>query len=130
MELPEALEEAKKGKKIRRRGWDVYIKYSTELGIYKMHTMTASIYTYDLSILSSNDWIVFSENKDATIGPISFIDALKLLREGYKARLSSWTNTTYLMVEGATSLLLFTEEEINFIPSFYCLISYDWETID
>ncbi|MDP4145613.1 MAG: hypothetical protein Q8936_14195 [Bacillota bacterium] len=128
MELKEAYQGINCGKKIRRKSWpnNAYLKSNSndELTMYHIR---ADLFTYDLSIIHSHGWICITNHNRSE--PIDFISGLQYLNEGMKLRLQEWPDSTYLMIDNR-NIVIFKEEEWNFVPTYECLIAHDWEIID
>lgn len=127
MDFSSILEKMENSKNIktRRKSWPdgVYIKMIDN--IPKMYHKDASFFSYDLSIINSHDWIVVGDEEKKTF---RFTEAIKELKNGKSVRLSSWDNTTYIMSD-QQNLMQFKEVEYNFVPTYICFISDDWEII-
>jgi hypothetical protein len=129
MNFQDANIELKNGKKIRRKNWqkDLFLLKEEE----KIHAYGEECvpFQYDLSILDSGEWIMLEDNdRDKKY---TFSEVIELLLQGKKMALTTWEESIYLEVEKHDKTNLYMRKLIkyNFVPTFACLISNDWEII-
>ena len=127
MNFKEAYEELKKGNKVRRPTWeDTFYLFMDENGDIKCYRQECIHFIYDLSILSSNDWLI--EEKGDKL--FSFTDIIQYLLEGKKAKLKEWPDDCYIYApNGVTELYMHRKSEVEFVPAFYCFSRKDWEIV-
>lgn len=127
MNLSSAIKEMESSKdiKIRRKSWphSIYMKITDN--IPTMYHKEASFFSYDLSIINSNDWIILDDEERKLL---SFLSVLEELKNGKAAQLSSWDKETYIVAD-RQNLMQMKETKYNFVPAYPCFISDDWEII-
>src|ERR1017187_6901496 len=130
MNFKEAYIEAIKNKKIRRKVWEksIYLcmVYEHEDELIRCFREECVMFVYDISILTSDDWVIVGEDKT-----MIFADALTALLEGKKVRLKIWPVGCFLeSTSNKKDLYMRKKCEYDFTPTFECLSSDDWEVME
>lgn len=137
MDFKEAFIAIHKGEKVRRSDWPnhLHLKKQTiistedasEVEIIKSFRQECIPFQYNLSILNSSDWIIVGEEDS---GLIKFTDAIDALRKGKYVKLKEWDSDCYLGVsQNQKEIYMMKYCEYEYIPTFQCFLSNDWETI-
>ncbi len=128
MNFKEAYNQLMQSKKIRRKEWDksLYLKLNND-NLVRCYREEAIPFSYDLDILTSDDWIVTNK-----LGNFPFYEVIYFLMQGEKAQLSIWPDDCFIEStrSGIKDLFMRRICEHDFIPTFECLISNDWSVID
>lgn len=131
MDFKEAYTQLKTGKKIRRKGWQnsFYITMA-EFNTIDCYRVEVVPFTYDLSILNSNDWVVFNKDEDNLIN-VPFNEVIDFLIKGKKAKLPEWPDSCFIeLTPNKKELIMYKTCEYDFVPTIECLTNNDWEIID
>ena len=133
MNFKEAVEYLKIGKKVRISFWEknIYLQMGERDGGSFIENTIMSFrqeaipYSYDLSILTSDDWMVVGGDGEN----ISFAEAMENIRNKKMVRLSTWPDSTFL-VEDSNQLCMKRLCEHPFNPCYNDFISDQWEIIE
>ncbi len=125
MQFDKAYKELIKGKKIRRKEWELYmhLRYiENEVKTYKGE------YTHfhdKASILISVDWLVV----DGDYKIITFVEALEELKNKKKITRKIWIDEKidrFIFISD-NQFTMCSAMECDFMPTWQCLIASDWE---
>lgn len=121
MNFEKAHKELLAGKKIRRKEWEPYM----HLRLIDDHVKTfkgenVSFYGYP-DLLISHEWIVV----DGDGKKLNFLEALEELKQ--KKAISQVDKTDCFIFVDNGNLALCRQVEYEFMPTFKCLCSNDWE---
>lgn len=128
MNFKEATELLKQDKKIRRKAWDksIYLLMSVTDDV-KSYIEEAVPFAYDLSIITSHDWVIVGEGDDA----MPFTDALMGLLQGKLVKLKEWPTDCFLeATPNGKEVFMRRITEFGFTPTFECFSSTDWEEVE
>lgn len=127
MDFKEASELLKQDKKIRRKAWDKsFYLLMDELDNVKCFREEAVPFTYNLSIITSHDWVIVGEDKE-----MSFPDALMALLDGKLIKLKEWPNDCFLeATQNGKEVFMRRICEYDFTPTFECFSSTDWDVLE
>lgn len=123
MNFEKAHKELLAGKKIRRKEWEPYM----HLRLINDHVKTfkgenVSFYGYP-DLLISHEWIVV----DGDGKKLNFLEALEELKQ--KKAISQVDKTDCFIFVDNGNLALCRQVEYEFMPTFKCLCSNDWEVM-
>lgn len=123
MNFEKAHKELLAGKKIRRKEWEPYM----HLRLIDEHVKTfkgenVSFYGYP-DLLISHEWIVV----DGDGKKLNFLEALEELKQ--KKAISQMDKTDCFIFVDNGNLALCRQVEYEFMPTFKCLCSNDWEVM-
>jgi len=118
----------REGKKIRRKNWQASLYLQIDaLGNIKGFREEAISFNYDLTIINSHDWVIIGEDDNI----ISFAEALDALLHGKLVKLKEWPIDCFLeKTSNGKEVFMRRTCEYDFIPTFECFLSTDWEEIE
>jgi hypothetical protein len=126
MNFEKAFRELMKGKKIRRKEWEPLMHISLREGKVKTYQGEYTHFYNDSNILVSTGWIVI----DGDGKELTFIEALEELKAKKKITNKSWLESgephKFLFIDD-NQFTLCQAIEFEFMPTYQCLISTDWE---
>lgn len=128
MNFKEAIEELKKGKKIRRKMWkdDIFIFIEDEN--IKSFFRENRPFHYDIDIITSDTWVIHDDKEEKQF---EFTEAIDLLLQNKSIRLIGWPQTTYIKMENdRKDFYISRMEQFSYVPTFQDFISIDWEILD
>lgn len=124
MNIADAINELKQGKRITRPVWGEGIYLAMVDDIVKPYCVATLYYQYDQNILITTDW----ETLDGTKQNMTFPEMLSALKEGHKTRRSSFAEGSYLILsQNKQDIFIKKIAEHHFIPTYQCLDATDWE---
>lgn len=123
MNFDKAHKELLAGKKIRRKEWEPYM----HLRLINEHIKTfkgenISFYGYPDLLISCNWLVVDGDGKNLT-----FLEALEELKQK-KAITREGKEDSFIFVDNG-NLAMCRQVEYEFMPTFKCLCSTDWEVM-
>lgn len=126
MEFKEAYLELAKNNKIRRKAWDDSFYIMNDDGKIKSFREECVPFVFDLSIISSLDWVVIND----TDAEFSFVDVIDLLKQGRKVKLKDWPDDCFVEItKDQKSMFMRRISEYDFTPTFECFAANDWEVL-
>ena len=130
MNLHDAVEALKSGKKIRLKGWGTksYLKMEDDISEVNLYSEESHHFDYQSTILLTDDWEVLYNDDNSKY---SFTEMIDKLREGKKCRRESWEPYTYIMFDKNNREIIKKRMSIiPFILNFDSFVSNEWEAID
>jgi len=128
MQFEKAYKEMLKGKKIRRREWEHYMHIWYKDGNVKTYKGDVSFFYDNTKILISSGWLILGSDGQE----LSFLEALDALKNKNKVTNKEWIEKgldQFLFVD-ANQLVLCKAIEYDFMPSYQCMMSNDWEIMN
>jgi hypothetical protein len=127
MNFEQAIEELKKGKKIRRIGWEEknYLMVDEEDNETKNYYLSIKPYEYDQTIILSNDWV---NARNPTLTHImKWTEAIEALKLGACLKQKDW-DTGYITLDKSIPDIVYCYyETCPFSPTYTCFVANDWE---
>ena len=123
MNYEKAHKELLAGKKIRRKEWDKFMHLQLINGEVKTFNGEVTYFSTDTNILTSTGWKVV--DGDGT--EMTFLESLEFLRQK-KCITKNSLGEGYLFIDDGNWALC-RPVEFQFMPTFGCLSSNDWEII-
>jgi hypothetical protein len=123
MNFDKAHKELLSGKKIRRKEWEPYMHLrliNDEIKTYRGENIS---FYGDANLLLSKDWIVV----DGDGKKLTFLEALEELKQK-KAITRNENIDSFIFVDNG-NLAMCRQIEYEFMPTFKCLCSNDWEVM-
>lgn len=125
MNFKEAILQLENGYKVTREQWVGSIYFILENENVKSYQPRVDKFGYDENIMISNNWLV-----DEVEGVFMFYDIIQYLLDGKKARRRDWPEEKYIFYGTADkALLLHSNEEFPYLPSFESFNATDWVTV-
>ena len=122
MNFEKAYKELMQGKNVRRKGWEQLMFLAFIDGEIKAFKGEHSNFYGDLTMLMSSGWKVFEgEGKE-----ITFIEAVEELKNKKCITNVQWEEHVFIFVDGE-KLAICKPVEYQFMPTFKCFCSQDWE---
>lgn len=117
-----------KGKKIRRREWDPYMHLRFIDGDVKTYKGEYTQFYNNAKILISIGWKVLDEEGDY----LNFLEALEQLKNKKKLTNLEWieNNQDKFIFIDQNQIVMCTAVEFDFMPTFQCMTSNDWEILN
>ncbi len=129
MDFNEAYTALFESKKIRRKIWDegTYLQFDG-LMEFKAFSQDFKPFRYDLTILNPEDcWVIVGQSD---IKIFNFREIIPEILEGKKVKLKDWNDDTYIILSECKKFLYRREIiEYDFVPTFVCFTSLDWEIL-
>jgi len=124
MNFEKAYKELMQGKNVRRKGWEQLMFLAFIDGEIKAFKGEHSNFYGDLTMLMSSGWKVFEgEGKE-----ITFIEAVEELKNKKCITNVQWEEHVFIFVDGE-KLAICKPVEYQFMPTFKCFCSQDWEVM-
>lgn len=125
MNFDKAYTELMAGKRIRRKEWTRYTHMRLVEGKIKtFQTETNSFYT-DAQHLFANDWTVI----DGDGKKITFVEAVEELKQKKGIRHEGMELDSFIFIDNNNHFAICKAVEFQFMPTFKCLCSNDWEVL-
>jgi hypothetical protein len=121
MNFDKAHKELLAGKKIRRKEWEPYMHLRLINDAIKTFRGENISFYGNANLLLSKDWLVV----DGDGRKLSFLEALEELKQK-KAITRDETLDSFIFVDNG-NLAMCRQVEYEFMPTFKCLCSNDWE---
>jgi hypothetical protein len=124
MNFEKAYRELLQGKNIRRKAWEPLMCLSFVDGSIRAFRGEHSNFYGDLTMLMAGGWKVLDgDNKE-----ITFIEAIEELKNKKWITNVKWGDHIFIFVDGE-KLAICKPVEYDFMPSFKCFCSQDWEVM-
>jgi hypothetical protein len=124
MNFDKAYKELLAGKKIRRKEWDYLMHLRMINGKPKAFEGEINSYYTNVAIIASNKWkVIDGDGKELT-----FIEAIEELKNKKCIRQDDWSEDSFLFVD-KDQLAICRPVEFDFMPTWKCLNSLDWEIL-
>lgn len=125
MNFEKAYTELLAGRKIRRKEWEYYKHLRLVDGTVKtFHQETTSFYT-NASVLITKEWTVI----DGDGKKLSFIETLEPLKQKKGIRNDEMSEDSFIFIDSNNEFAMCKAVECQFMPTFRCLCSSDWEIL-
>jgi hypothetical protein len=125
MNFQEAHEELLKGKKIRRKEWEPFMHLRLIDKEVKTYKGEYTNFYASADILIDNNWLVI----DGDGSYITFIQALEELRSKKSLTNKAWEGKDCFIFLDKDQIAMCKEVEFDFMPTYKCFMSLDWEVI-
>jgi hypothetical protein len=132
MDFKDAYKQLILERKIRRKVWDksLYLKFNYD-GLARCYREEAIPFSYDIDIITSNDWFILKSNGEDRLGNFPFYEVIDYLKQGEKAQLSNWPEDCFIeSTKDGKEIFMRRICEYDFVPTFECFTSNDWSVID
>lgn len=127
MIFEKAYKELKEGKRIRRKSWEPLMHMVILEDQIKTFKGEYSNFHAQGNVILSKGWRVIEE--DGTTGKeIDFVAVLEELKSKKRITHDSWKSYTFLFVDG-DKLAVCKPIEYDFMPTYKCFCSNDWEVM-
>jgi hypothetical protein len=124
MNFTKAYKELMGGAKIRRKEWGDLMFLHYKDGTLITYKAEHTHFYHDVDILISKDWMVLgSDGKE-----IPFIEVIEELKNKKQVRRLTWKENEYLYIDNG-QFVYCKPIECDFMPTFQCLCSSDWEIL-
>lgn len=127
MNFDKAFAELKKGKKIRRKIWEVLMHLRLVDGKVKTYKGEYSNFYEDANLLISTGWCVVDGDKKS----LTFVEALEELKNKKNIARVEWLEKgedTFVFVD-KDNFAICKSVEFYFMPDFQSLCATDWEVM-
>jgi len=124
MNFDKAYKELLAGKKIRRKEWEAFL-HLRMIGdtVKAFHAENIDFYSGS-EILVSEDWTVV----DGDDTKLTFIEALEELKLKKAITRETWREDTFMFVNNG-NFVICKPVECEFMPTYACFCSADWEVM-
>lgn len=122
MNFDKAYRELLAGKKIRRKEWEAFLHLRMVGETVKAFRGENANFYSDSGIIVSEDWIVI----DGDGKKLTFIEALEEMKQKKAITRESWAPDTFMFVNNG-NFVICRPVECEFMPTYGCFCSADWE---
>lgn len=125
MNFEKAYKELLKGKKIRRKEWDAYMHLRFIDNDVKTYKGEHSNFYDNAKILISSGWLIL----DGDGKELTFLEALDALKNKSRLTNKEWIEKKidqFIFVD-SNQIVMCRAIEYDFMPTFQCMMSSDWE---
>ena len=127
MQFEKAYADLLKGKKIRRREWEKFMHLNIVNGEVKTYKGEYTNFYDKANILISKGWMIL----DGDGKEMNFLEALEALKNNQKVTHKDWLekNVDCFIYINSNQIVKCKAIEFDFMPTFQCMTSNDWEVL-